>query len=244
MFATVDPWLLVLTVVLLATVQSVFGVGLLVFGTPLLLLAGFPFPVILAYLLPCSLTISTLQVLTSGGFTLEPIRRQFLIFTAPAVVLATVVAVFFGSPEQIGVAVGVMLLVTALLRLMPLGHTAISQFVTRYRPGLLVGLGVVHGLSNLGGGILTAIVGSSVEGKVSIRRHIAFCYGLMASLQLVVVLVERPPVSPALWVTLPVVAATVYLVVGQWLFLKAGAAVYQHALTVLLGAFGTLLVTR
>jgi uncharacterized protein len=216
MFTTVDPWwLLVLIVALLATVQSVFGVGLLVFGTPLLLLAGMPFPVILAYLLPCSLTISLLQVLTTGG-----------------------------SPKQIGVAVGAMLLVTAALRLVPPGNAAMSRLVARHRPGLLVGLGVVHGLSNLGGGILTAIVGSSVEDKFSIRRHIAFCYGLMASLQLVVVVIEGPPVSPVLLVTLPAVAAAVYVVAGQWLFSKAGTAIYQHALTLLLGAFGTLLVTR
>src|SRR5689334_18088908 len=66
-------------VLILAAIQSVFGVGLLVFGTPILLLIGFPFPVVLAYLLPCSLVISTLQI-AQGGLTFEPIRRKLLAF--------------------------------------------------------------------------------------------------------------------------------------------------------------------
>src|ERR687884_1371728 len=71
-----------------SVVQSVFGVGLLVFGTPTLLLLGFSFEEVLAYLLPCSLAISVLQV-HDGGLSLEPVRRKFLLYTAPAVLLGT-----------------------------------------------------------------------------------------------------------------------------------------------------------
>jgi uncharacterized protein len=56
-------------VLVLAAIQSVYGVGLLVFGTPVLLLLGLPFPEVLAYLLPCSIAISTLQV-ADGGLSL------------------------------------------------------------------------------------------------------------------------------------------------------------------------------
>ena len=244
MSAAVEPLALIVTVALLATVQSVFGVGLLVFGTPILLLMGVPFPQVLAYLLPCSIVISVLQVSASGGLTLEPIRRQFLLCAAPAVVSATTVALFLGSPEAIGIAVGLMLLATALLRLVAPNGRLVSRFVTRYRSVLFLGLGVVHGLSNVGGGILTAIMASSMEEKVSIRRHIAFCYGVMAALQFAVVLIKRPEVNVAMWAGLPVIAAVVYLVVGQWLFVKTGRGTYQNALTLLLAAFGTLLVTR
>lgn len=244
MLNSVAPWELMLIVATLAAVQSVFGVGLLVFGTPILLVLGVDFSVILGYLLPCSIMVSLLQVMTSGGFTLEPIRKQFLVFTAPAVLVATAFALFLGSPAQIGLAVGVMLLVTAVLRLVSPGGSVVAAFVARFRPPLLVLLGVIHGLSNLGGGVLTAIVSSSFTDKESVRRHIAFCYGLMASLQLVVVFVKGPQVQPLLFVTLPLIAAAVYLVVGQWIFLKLRRTAYQHALTSLLATFGVLLVTR
>src|SRR5689334_5010852 len=59
--------LTVLIVGTLSVVQSLFGIGLLVFGTPSLLLLGYSFADTLAILLPASITISVLQVLSSHG---------------------------------------------------------------------------------------------------------------------------------------------------------------------------------
>lgn len=245
MIANGVPWELMLAiVVVLAAVQSIFGVGLLLFGTPTLLTLGVGFSSVLEYLLPCSLAISVLQVMTSGGPTLEPIRRKFLVFTAPAVVGGTVLAVFFSSPGRISLGVGTVLLLTAALRVSAFGQRWVTAYVRSHLRGLLVALGLVHGLSNLGGGVLAAVTGSLFDDKVSVRRHIAFCYGLMAALQLAVVMFDGVEVDAVLVVGLPVVAATVYLVVGQWLFLRVTRAAYQHALTSLLVAFGVLMVTR
>src|SRR3989442_8270364 len=107
----------VLTVGVFALVQSLFGVGLLVFGTPTLLLLGLPFELVLAYLLPCSIVVSLLQVATSGGLTHEPIRKKFLLLTAPTVLIAAAIALMFGSVHEIRALVGGMLLVTAVMRL-------------------------------------------------------------------------------------------------------------------------------
>src|SRR5882757_7687039 len=49
-------------IAVLAVVQSLFGIGLLVFGTPTLLLLGFPYQDALAILLPASLAVSLLQL--------------------------------------------------------------------------------------------------------------------------------------------------------------------------------------
>jgi hypothetical protein len=240
-----EGWvLIVLIVAALTVVQSVFGVGLLVFGTPALLVLGLPFPVVLAYLLPCSLIISVLQVRASGGPTLDPIRRQFLIYSAPTVVVGTVGTLLLGTSEHIGLVVGTMLVVTAVLRLVPLADASVSRFVTRRRPALLIALGLVHGMSNLGGGLLTAIVGASFRDKESVRRHIAFCYGLLASLQLLLVLTSSPAVDWRLWVSLPLIAAAVYAVLGRKVFALASSAFYTHALTGLLATFGVLVVVR
>ena len=56
-----DPHLLVGIVALLAIVQSVFGMGILVFGTPTLLLMGYDFTSVLGLLLPASVSISAVQ---------------------------------------------------------------------------------------------------------------------------------------------------------------------------------------
>jgi len=101
----------------------------------------------------------------------------------------------------------------------------------------------VHGWSNLGGGILTVIVSASYDDKHSVRRHIAFAYGAMALVQLVVVFTTaRPHVGVLLWLTLPAVAGLVYLLVGQRTFRMTREHGYQAGLTALIACFGTVLV--
>jgi hypothetical protein len=233
---------IVLAVAVFAVVQSLFGVGLLVFGTPTLLLLGLPFELVLAYLLPCSIVVSLLQVATSGGLSLEPIRRDFLAVTVPAVLVATTVAVTLGSPHGMRLVVGVALLLTAAVRLGRL-RAVLAGFIRRHlRPFMLL-LGLVHGLSNLGGGLLTVVVGSSYQDKESIRRHIAFAYGAMACIQLAVVLLSgRPRLDLWLWLLLPVLAGAGHLLVGQRVFRRAGQRPYQLGLTATIAGFGLILV--
>jgi len=229
-------------VLVLAAVQSVFGVGLLVFGTPALLLFGLTFPEVLAYLLPCSVVISTLQV-ADGGVRLEPIRRKLLAFTAPAVLLGTLlVLVILKRKIDMRQIVGAMLVVTAALRLLGSFRQRMRSFVRARLSALLVLLGLIHGASNLGGGLLTLIVSSVYDDKQSVRKHIAFGYGLMALIQIVVLFLTTPVrLDVSLWLMLPALAAVSYALVGRWMFSATGEAVYQWSLTALIGLFGLLL---
>jgi|SRR5689334_5795808 len=229
-------------VLVLAAVQSVFGVGLLVFGTPTLLLLGLPFPEVLAYLLPCSVVISTLQV-ADGGLRLEPIRRKLLAFTAPSVMLGTfLILVVLKRKIDMRQIVGAMLVVTAALRLLGPFRRRMQSFVRAKLSPLLVLLGLIHGASNLGGGFLTLIISSVYDDKQSVRKHIAFGYGLMALIQIAVLFLTTPVrLDTSLWLILPALAALSYALVGRWMFGATGEAVYQWSLTALIGLFGLLL---
>jgi len=52
----------IVTIVVFAALQSVFGIGILFFGTPTLILLGYPFVETLAVVLPASIAVSLLQV--------------------------------------------------------------------------------------------------------------------------------------------------------------------------------------
>jgi uncharacterized protein len=230
-------------VTVLALVQSLFGVGQLLFGTPILLLLGLPFDQILGYLLPCSIVVSALQVATSGGLTLEPIRRQFLAITAPAVLVATGLALSLGTPHAVRLIVGVVLLLTAVMRFGGLQSILRRTVRAHSRPLMLV-LGIIHGWSNLGGGILTVIVGATFEDKVSIRRHIAFAYGSMAIIQFSLLMaIARPHLVVGLWLLMPLIAGSMFLLIGQRAFEKARQRPYQVGLTALIVSFGAILVS-
>jgi len=228
-----------------AAVQSVFGVGLLVFGTPTLLMIGLPFAEALAYLLPCSIVVSVMQVASTGGFRLNPFRRRVLALVIPTVLAGTLFILWVGSNIDMKPIVGAMLVVTATLRLLSPLQARVEDFVQRHVSGFLGGLGIVHGLSNLGGGILTFIAGSVYEDKHDVRRNIAFAYGAMATIQLVALFVSTSvDVVPWLWVTLPLVAGSTYLVIGRRLFAWTRQSVYQWSLTGLIMSYGLLLVTK
>jgi hypothetical protein len=228
-------------VVLLSAVQSVFGVGLLVFGTPMLLLLGLPFSQVLMLLLPCSITVSALQVATTGGFKLDPMRRRFLVITVPAVGIATLAALTWGSPSHIRLVVGAMLIVSALLRVGG-ARRGFDAGVQRHQGPLLLLLGLVHGASNLGGGLLATLVGASYQESVMVRRQIAFCYGAMASIQILVLLSSGDRAVSAMSLVLPLLAAATYFSVGQRVFRRAGHFGYQFALSVMIFGVGMLLV--
>jgi hypothetical protein len=235
--------ILVLVVVAFAVIQSVFGVGLLVFGTPTLLLAGFTFAETLGYLLPCSLVISVLQVVVGGGFRLDSLRRGFLIYTAPLVLVGAALILTIGSGFDIRLLVGAMLLISGAIRLLGPARAAVNGLIRRHLSGFLVFLGGVHGISNLGGGVLTLIVGSIYDDKEDIRRQIAFCYGMMATIQLATLFItSRPDLDAALWAILPMLAGASFLLLGNRAFRAATQGGYQYSLTALILVFGLILV--
>ena len=227
-----------------AVVQSVFGVGLLVFGTPTLLLLGFSFEEVLAYLLPCSLAISVLQV-RDGGWSLEPVRRKFLLYTAPTVLIGTVlVLVVLNHKLNIRTIVGAMLIVTAASRLLGPLRDRLAQLVRRRLTAFLATLGIVHGLSNLGGGLLTVIVSSLYrDDKDSTRKHVAFGYGVMAAIQLATLFATTAVTwNWRLQLLLPLLAGTTYCGIGRRVFAATKQSVYQVSLTALIAAFGAILL--
>lgn len=238
--------LLIVVVILFAVVQSVFGVGLLVFGTPTLLLLGFSFEETLAYLLPSSIVISALQLRSYGGLQLDSMRRHFLVYTAPLVLAGTVLILTVGAGVDIRLIVGAMLILSGVIRMLGPAKEMVSRWARRHLRGFLALLGVIHGLSNLGGGVMTVIVGAVYDAKDDIRRQIAFAYGLMASVQLatLVFAAENLVVAVLPLLLLPMLAGATYISIGNRAFRATSQAGYQVSLTALIIVFGLVLVVN
>ena len=73
--------ILYFAIFLFSGVQSIFGVGLLLFGTPTLLLLGYPYADTLWISSPASVTISIIQVIR--GYTYISPDRTVYLFTVP-----------------------------------------------------------------------------------------------------------------------------------------------------------------
>jgi len=76
-----------LIVIVISSIQSIFGVGVLLFGTPLLLLLGYNYDVTLYILLPISIAINSLQILKHYRYIDFLFYKDVLITTIPFVVI-------------------------------------------------------------------------------------------------------------------------------------------------------------
>lgn len=176
---------ILLTVIATSIIQSIFGVGVLLFGTPLLLLLGYDFINALVILLPISLAINALQIIKHYQFIDSQFFKNVLIYTIPFVV----VFLFLVSTIKIniGLLVGTFLIFVALKNFLPRIESMLQTLV-KYEKSYLAAMGIIHGLTNLGGSLLTAIVHSKNQPKDQTRVTIAICYASFAVFQLLTLL--------------------------------------------------------
>ena len=138
---------ILLTVIVTSIIQSVFGVGVLLFGTPLLLL-GYDFIDALIVLLPISIAINALQILKHHQYIDFAFYRNVLIYTIPFVVLFLFIVTT--ANINIGFLVGLFLVFVALKNVSSAIEAALDALLKHERIYLAV-MGIVHGLTNLGG---------------------------------------------------------------------------------------------
>ena len=146
---------ILLTVFITSVIQSIFGVGVLLFGTPLLLIFGYDFVNTLTILLPISIAINLLQLIKHYQYIDFDFYKKISIYTIPIVVLFLFIGV--SNNINIGLLIGIFLLFVALKNSVSKVESFLEKWI-KYERSYLVIMGGVHGLTNLGGSLLTAIV--------------------------------------------------------------------------------------
>ncbi len=172
----------IIVITITTMIQSMFGVGVLLFGTPALLLLGYEFIPVLVILLPISVTINLLQMIKHHVHTDLDFVKDVLRFSIPGVV----VFLFIASSGEININffVGLFLVFIALKGVARPARDSLAWLI-RYESAYLVVMGIIHGLTNLGGSLLTAIVHGKNYGKDRTRVTIAISYAMFAVFQLI-----------------------------------------------------------
>jgi uncharacterized membrane protein YfcA len=227
----------------LSVVQSLFGVGLLVFGTPTFLLLGYSFGETLVILLPASLTISVLQV--AASHRQDPVFvRSFMLWCMLPLGLSLAALLLSGLTANLSPVVAVLLFVFVCLRSFPALQSTASRLVAAHQKPWLVAMGVVHGLSNLGGGMLVIFAGSKFRRKEDVRALVAFCYSCFAAVQLLVLAVLTPGAFGWMQVGYAAIAGIVFLLVGQRVFRWVSNPAFDWLLTGFAAAYACVLALR
>tara|TARA_Y100000590_G_C15450332_1_gene912443 strand:+ start:82 stop:807 length:726 start_codon:yes stop_codon:yes gene_type:complete len=177
---------LTLTVLIITSIiQSIFGTGVLLFGTPLLLLLGYNFENTLIILLPTSILISFIQTVRNIKMIDYKFYKKLFIYSIPTIVLF--LFLINQSPLKINIFVGLFLIILSLKQKISSINYFFQNMMTFERLYLL-STGIIHGLTNLGGSLLSAIVFSKKISKESKRTTIAVSYLTFASFQIITII--------------------------------------------------------
>lgn len=232
-----------LVVSVFSIVQSVFGVGLLVFGTPTLLILGYSFSDSLIVLLPASLAISLFQM--CGGFYIDcRLVGNFILYCLVPLAAALAFILFFKLNTSLNVLVAVILALFSVMRMSSVADNLIRSWVTRHQKLCLVLMGVVHGISNLGGGLLTIFASAIYRDKVQIRQLIALCYSCFAAIQLGLLFIFFPNSFGWYQLSYALVSTLIFLTVGNHVFRWISASMFYNFFTGLMVSYSLLLALR
>ncbi|MGR9073535.1 MAG: hypothetical protein ACU833_10775 [Gammaproteobacteria bacterium] len=232
-----------LTVMATSMIQSIFGVGVLLFGTPILLLLGYDFINALIILLPISVAINSFQILKHYKHIDTAFYRRVLLFTIPFVVFFLFIVT--AAKINIGILVGLFLIFVALKSYSREVERLLESLVKHEKTYLAV-MGVVHGLTNLGGSLLTAIVHGKQYRKDMTRVTVAVCYATFAIFQIVTLnlVVDNYDISYYDNVALMQVGIVVFLLTEETVYSNIDNEKYSKFFAAFLFASGVLLVLK
>ena len=178
----------ILIVLILISIQSVFGVGLLLFGTPSFLLFGYDFANTINILMPVSITISALQFFRSKINDVN-FLKEYNLFCLPFLVLFLIIALKYKDFFDFKFLVAILLIISSILILNKKRFSNFKAIFFKLKKFVLIGIGCVHGLTNMGGSFL-AIYSTLVSKNVKELARFYICYGylIMGILQYIIVL--------------------------------------------------------
>ena len=235
---TAEFFTVMAVIAVLSVVQSVFGMGVLIFGTPTLLLLGYDFTEAICMLVPASFVISLLQLTTSRQDRVVVSRHLYLI-CLPGIGVGLWIIQGSAMGSWVNILIGTVLLVSAVLRLWPRSHAWLSGVVKKHSMLYHAVMGLVHGLTNLGGALLAILATGQHSEKGAIRYTVAHYYLAFGAVQILMIATLLGETERLLQ-SLPMagIAAAVYLLIGNRIFLWTANSIYQNGLTLFISVYG------
>ena len=238
-----NQFILLLIVASLSFIQSIFGIGLLVFGTPLLLFMKIPFNDALSILLPSSMLISSVQVLQSKT---KPTDIQKKMIGYSIIGVLTGLTFLFNDYFNIDlkIFVGIGLLISGILRMLKINPIPMRENLLRQFNLYSFLMGLIHGISNMGGGVLTFLSTTIYFKKNEQRYNIALGYLVFGVVQLSMMVIYRLDNFSFLNIIFIGISALIFGKIGNTVYENTSQFFFDHSMTVLIFIFAfTMLIS-
>ena len=233
---------MVIIIAVFSIVQSIFGVGLLLFGTPTLLLLEYSYSETLWLLLPCSVTISLIQVV--NDYKLIEAKKKAIYLVIPTLVLSLALTVTYADGINITRIVGILLLLIGIIKFSSKLQALLGSMVKKQIQVYYIIIGVVHGVSNMGGGPLSILMSTIYSKKESIRANVAFIYLILAIFQLAVLsIISNTSLKSEVMLLIPISLAS-YVFTSKFISSKVDDKKYTFILNMMVLVYGMLAVLK
>ena len=176
---------------LIVVLQSTIGVGILVLGTPFLLILNYNIIDIFFILLPISIitSLSNLLIINYSNKASEKSTfkefKKFFIICIPSIILGLIILKFFQSYINFKILVSIVIIFSVFLVML---KDKIRFRINFFRISILSIVGVIHGLTNSGGTLMSLALSTNNK-KNYARLNITFFYLILASFQYLVTVI-------------------------------------------------------
>jgi uncharacterized membrane protein YfcA len=236
MLISIDIFLIIL---LVAVLQSIFGVGVLLVGTPILMLVGYSYFEVLSFTLPTSLVISISQVSRYYKDINFILLKKALVFAIPIIPIGMIIAAYLGS--IIGIIMGLFLFLTSFSYfvkfILPVNASNTQLSI------ILFLMGLIQGSTSLGGGILPSIVNQKCSLKEQKLATTAAIYILFQLTQISFIIVKKYPINFSKSGICVIIGFVAYEVIGKKLFRSIKSEGYTVHLRTFIRVVAIMLVT-
>ena len=225
----------IVIITVLSIFQSIFGVGLLIIGTPIFLQLGYDFYSVLNILLPFSIIISLLQFLTDKSRNLD-FKKSFLTFAVPFLIISLLILKFFYEDMDINTIVALAMIIFSIVNILILKHYLKFRINKLFMKLSLGALGLLHGFTNMGGSMLTLISSNMSNEKVEIRSNISFGYLTFGLIQLLFIILITDSFVLGNYVYLAIPILTFFI--SQRLYEAASSIIFSFLLNIFVLIYG------
>ena len=172
--------------------QSIFGIGLLMFGTPTFIIFGYNFPQTLSLLLPISLTISSLQFFLSTEQN-KIFLSNFNLFCIPFLIVFIYIALSFHQLINFKLYTSLVIILFSVISLFKKKIFSKNKINKVTGKIILIAIGIIHGLTNLGGSLLAIFSTLISNSNKNLSRYfISYGYMVMSFIQILILfLIEK-----------------------------------------------------
>ena len=185
-----DVIILYIIIFFISTVQSIAGVGVLVLGTPILLVLNYSIIETMFFLLPVSIISSFGNlVLINSTFKIKnkvdlKLIKYFFIFCFPSICFGLIIIKKFNELINFNILVSIIIILSIIIKIK--FKKSLINLNKNSKKIITFFIGLIHGLTNSGGTLLSLFISSKEKKNTNlIRFEIHLLYFFLAITQFI-----------------------------------------------------------